>query len=71
MVESKTAVPILEPPLRKGKFLLMGARREGGQLGFVTVEETPELADAAAGALVRTGWACVEVYTRMSEHRRQ
>jgi hypothetical protein len=66
--------PLLEEsqgPERKGKFLVMGARREGGQLAYVDFLETQTEADATGRALTKTGWATVEVYTRVSEHTRK
>jgi hypothetical protein len=51
---------------REGKYLVMGARREGGQLAPVMFRSTPEQAQAAAEALTTTGFALAEVYTRVS-----
>lgn len=55
---------------RKDKFLILGSRREGGQMGVVAFANTLIEADAGAKALVTTGWATVEVYTRASVHTR-
>lgn len=53
---------------RSSKFLVMGARREGGQLLPVLFKPTRELADAAAEAMTATGFHTVEVYTLVSSH---
>jgi hypothetical protein len=66
--------PLLEEsqgPERKGKFLVMGSRREGGQLAYVDFLDTQTEADATGRALTKTGWATVEVYTRVSEFTRK
>lgn len=51
---------------REGKYLVMGARREGGQLAPVMFRATPDQAQAAAEALTTTGFALAEVYTRVA-----
>lgn len=66
--------PLLEEsqgPARVGKFLLMGARRDGGQLAYVDFLDNQVEADAAAKMLTKTGWSTVEVYTRTSAHTRK
>jgi len=55
---------------RKDKFLILGSRREGGQMGVVAFANSLVEGDAGAKALVTTGWATVEVYTRQSVHTR-
>lgn len=50
---------------RKGKFLVMGARRAKGQLAPVMFAESAAEAQSAAGALRTTGFTTVEVYTRV------
>jgi len=72
--DKKGKPPLLEEsqgPARRDKHLLMGARRDGGQLTYIDFAEDSIRADAAASALVKTGWAVVEVYTRTAEHRRK
>lgn len=56
---------------REGKFLVMGARREGGTLAPVMFCPDQGTADAGGAALASTGWANVEVYTRVSAHTRK
>jgi hypothetical protein len=50
---------------RKGQFLVMGARREKGQLAPVMFVGSAPAAQAAADALRTTGFTTVEVYTRV------
>lgn len=70
---AENKAPLLEEsqgPKRKDKFLVMGSRREGGQLGYVDFLDSQAEADATGRALTKTGWATVEVYTRVSSFTR-
>jgi hypothetical protein len=56
---------------RDGKFMVMGSRREGGQMTPVKFVVAEEAANTYAEALVETGWATAEVYTRVAVHKRK
>lgn len=60
-----------KPEAREGQHLVMGSRREGGQLQPVKFIKDQAAADTYAEALTETGWATVEVYTRTSAHKRK
>jgi hypothetical protein len=75
--KDKAKAPTLDEQLqegngkaREGKCLVMGSRREGGQLQPVKFLDSQGAADTYAEALTETGWAAVEVYTRTSAHKR-
>jgi hypothetical protein len=62
--------PLLEEsqgPDRKGKYLVLGARRQGGQMAVIGFETELATAVAQQSILTKTGWACVEIYTRVDK----
>lgn len=65
-MDEKTEALLKEPADRKGKFLLLGTRRAGGNMAPVTFRDTLGEAESAALALQDTGWHAIEVYTRVA-----
>ena len=71
--ENGSKNPLLEESQgaeRAAKFLILGARREGGQMAVVDFADTQGVADSVGAALTKTGWSTVEVYRRVSAHAR-
>jgi hypothetical protein len=52
---------------RKGKHLVMGARRAGGQLVPVLCKDTQAEAEAVAEGLLAAGFHTIEVYVRVAD----
>ncbi len=55
---------------RDGKFLVMGSRRDGGQLAPIHFYPDEAQATTAAEILTTTGFAAVEIYTRVGTFTR-
>lgn len=55
---------------RASKFLVLGARRDGGQMAPIAWYDDAGKAAVAADVLVTTGFKTVEVYTRVSVHEK-
>lgn len=68
MADDKTPKnPLLEESQgaeRKSKFLILAARREGGQMAVIDFADSQTAADSNAKLLVKTGFKTAEVYTR-------
>lgn len=77
MATNPTAPTPKEPSMldeaanRAPKFMLLGTRREGGQMAPVTFKDTEVEANAAADTLTSTGWSTVEIYKLVGAHRRK
>lgn len=52
---------------RDQKFMLLGTRREGGQMAPVLFAGDRAAADAARAALKTTGWFRVEIWTKTED----